>query len=236
MEDHRVEVNPSRLALVSSELGAANTPIAIDVIGDGIPNVVVETYSGGVHCCFSYFIFELGEHFRLINHIDAGDYPIWFRQHDNEPGLEIKLGDVNFLYWKTGFAGSPVPRVLLKYRNGRDRPDPKLMREPPMALATLKKLAEEIKTSDRWDKNEDAPLPPRLWAVMLDLIYSGNMGQTREFLEMSWPPSRQGKHQFADKFFNCQLRRSHYWPTIAILNGMPPSKPRPDCPPGPESG
>ena len=37
MEDHRVEVNPSRLALVSSELGAANTPIAIDVIGDGIP-------------------------------------------------------------------------------------------------------------------------------------------------------------------------------------------------------
>ena len=68
----------------------------------------------------------------------------------------------NFLYWKTGFAGSPVPRVLLKYRNGRDRPDPKLMREPPMALATLKKLAEEIKTSDRWDKNEDAPLPPRL--------------------------------------------------------------------------
>ena len=73
VEDHRVEVNPSRLALVSSELDAANTLIVIDVIGDGIPNVVVETYSGGVHCCFSYFKFELGEHFRLINRIDAGD-------------------------------------------------------------------------------------------------------------------------------------------------------------------
>ena len=227
--------------------------LGTDITGDGRPNVFVSTYSGGAHCCYAYLVLEVGEQFRVVNHLGTGDSLIRLRQIDGVPGLEIELWDDNFVYWKTVFAGSPMPRVVLKYSGGKYRVAPALMKAPSRSLHTLEGMARRVRESPWWKREplhsggntalagleSDRSLEryePELWDVMLDLIYTGNMPQARLFLDMAWPPGWAGKQDFAREFFTCQLRRSRYWPAVAFINGVPAAKPPADCPPGPESG
>ena len=41
-------------------------PPGKDINGDGIPDLVVEEFSGGAHCCSSYLIFSLGKEFKKL--------------------------------------------------------------------------------------------------------------------------------------------------------------------------
>src|SRR5713101_828578 len=50
----------------------------VDVNGDGIPDVVLEAYSGGAHCCWTYYIISLGSKpgmlLKLENNRDVSFY------------------------------------------------------------------------------------------------------------------------------------------------------------------
>ncbi len=94
-----------------------------------------------------------------------------------------------------------------------------------MAEPVLSARARRIREGSRWDWHESYPLDSRLWAVMLDLVYSGNAPQAREFLDLAWPPNRPGKDQFSDEFFKCKLRDSPYWPVVANMNGLLVARP-----------
>lgn len=227
-EDHRVQATDLNIGP-----DGPYDPIGVgeDVTGDGQPNLVVRLHSGGAHCCDTFLIIAVGARFRLINRLDTRDYGIVFRDLDDAPGFEIETLDATFAYWKAPFAGSPAPRVVLAYRDGKYRPAPDLMRRPSMAEPVLNTRAKRIRDGGRWDWHEMYSLDGRLWAVMLDLIYSGNAVQARAFLDMAWPLGRPDKNEFADELFRCQLRWSQYWPTIAAMNGLPPRDPEPvgDC-------
>ncbi len=203
--------------------------MGIDITGTGRPNAVISEYSGGAHCCYSNYIFELGEPFKVIE-IRSGDFPIIFRELDGRPGLEIEILDTNFLYWKTAFASSPAPRVILRYDGGAYRVAVDLMKDPPMNRRALLRHAKKIRSSTRWGRFEYYPFDESLWKIMLDLIYTGNAEQAREFVDLAWPPSIPGKREFLFDFFDCQLRRSDYWPAIAALNGLASKEPEKDCP------
>jgi hypothetical protein len=43
-----------------------------DITGDGEPDLVVSEYTGGAHCCFIVYIFEVGPHFRKVATRRAG--------------------------------------------------------------------------------------------------------------------------------------------------------------------
>ncbi len=229
-EDFRIQVNTSNLknnyqrnsTFPDIELGA-------DITGNGEPNVIVGTYSGGAHCCYGYMIFEAGKHFRLIDEIYSGDYPIGLLELDGTPGLEIIKNDGKFAYWKAPFASSPAPRVILKFDGSEYRINTALMRAPPMSEAIMKETAISVGQRANWDRSKMYPLNSDLWGVMLDLIYSGNADQAHDFLDMAWPSERGDKEEFAREFFGCILRESHYWPEIAVMNGLKPSKPVGNC-------
>lgn len=221
-EDHRV-----RAAGLNLGPERPYDPIGVgeDLTGDGQPNLVVELYSGGAHCCDTYLIFEIGDRFLLINRLGTGDYSMRFRDLDDTPGFEIETLDDTFAYWRAPFAGSPAPRVVLAYRDGAYRPAPDLMRRPPMPAPIRNTRARRIREGGGWDRDELYPLDSRLWAVMLDLVYSGNALQAREFLELAWPPNRPGKDLFSDEFFRCKLRHSLYWPVVANMNDLVAARP-----------
>ena len=200
-----------------------------DITGTGRPNAVISEYSGGAHCCYTNYIFELREPFKVIE-IHSDDFPIIFKELDGRPGLEIEILDTNFLYWKTAFASSPAPRVILRYDEGAYRVAADLMKGPLMSRRALLRHAKKIRNSTRWGRFEYYPFDESLWKIMLDLIYTGNAEQAREFVDLAWPPSIPGKREFLFDFFDCQLRRSDYWPAIAALNGLPPKEPGKDCP------
>lgn len=200
-----------------------------DITGTGEPNAVIYEYSGGAHCCYTNYIFELGQSFKVIE-IRSGDFPISFRELDGHPGLEIETLDTNFLYWKTAFASSPAPKVILRYDQDAYRIATDLMKGPPMSRRALLRHAKTIRNSTRWGRFEYYPFDENLWKIMLALIYTGNAEQAREFADLAWPTSFPGKYEFVTEFFECQLRRSAYWPGIAALNGLQSKKPARDCP------
>ncbi len=206
--------------------------LGVDITGTGQPNVVLSEYSGGAHCCTTNYIFELGEPFKVIK-IRSHDFPVSFKELDGRPGLEVIILETIFLYWKTSFASSPAPRVILRYDRGEYRIATDLMKRPAMSRGHLLQHAQKVRTSTRWGRYDYYPFDERLWKVMLDLIYTGNSKQALEFAGLAWPPSFPGKNKFVTELFQCQMRHSNYWKDIAAMNGLPPDPPIGDCP-GPQ--
>lgn len=203
--------------------------LGVDITGTGQPNVVLSEYSGGAHWCTTNYIFELGDPFKVIK-IRSHDFPVSFKELDGRPGLEIILLDTIFLFWKTGLPDSPTPKVILRYGQGGYRIATDLMKTPPMNRKEMLRHAKEIRTSTLWGRYECCPLDDRLLRVAVDLIYTGNAEQAREFADLAWPPSFPGKKEIVTELFQCQMRHSNYWKDIAAMNGLPPGPPIGDCP------
>ncbi|MBI4841251.1 MAG: hypothetical protein HY803_09310 [candidate division NC10 bacterium] len=201
------------------ELHETNTPkervsLGKDITGRGVPNMVISEWTGGAHCCYFVYAFEIGKRFRRLATLDAGDGPLDFEDLDRDGILEFLMRDWTFAYWKTCFACSPAPRVILRFRSAAYRMAPNLMRRPPPTPAELATRAKELWESGKW--KEELPSPD-VWSVMLDLIYTGNARQAWEFIEMAWRPGVPGKEDFL-KDFQVQLAKSRFWPDIKAMN------------------
>ncbi len=193
--------------------------IGNDVTGNGVPNLVVSSYSGGAHCCVSFEIFELGVEFRKVATLDVTDsYYSHFEKRPGENGLVFVTRDYNFAYWKTGFAQSPAPEIILRYCDGAYRLAVDLMRKPAPSDVTLLGYAGRIKSEPEWRSGKSAPL---LWDVMLSLIYNGNAESAWKLFDIAWPKNIFGKAEFLQDFKK-QLARSDYWEQVKLLNdGLP---------------
>jgi hypothetical protein len=58
-----------KLKTVQPALFGATT----DKTGDGTPDLAVSYYSGGAHCCFSMYFYELGDEVKPIKALNTGD-------------------------------------------------------------------------------------------------------------------------------------------------------------------
>lgn len=85
-----------------------DTVTCVDVTGDGKDELVVETFSGGTHCCFRTLIFSLHPTFRSVLQY-AGGNAGGFRLVHKAPGrLVVVLGDDGLAYFADlCFACSP---------------------------------------------------------------------------------------------------------------------------------
>ena len=178
-----------------------------DVTGNGVPDLVVSEYTGGAHCCFLAHVFELGREFRKVATLDARDGDLsHFEDLDGDGSLEFVTNDFTFAYWRTSFADSPAPRVVLKYRDGAYRVAPELMRRPAPAAAELERRGREVREAPQWRARR---MPSALWTTMLDLIYEGHAETAWAFLNSSWPRTEAEKEDFRREFLE-QLRKSPY--------------------------
>ena len=186
-----------------------------DITGDGKPNLVISEWTGGAHCCFLFYVFEIGHKFRHIQTINAYHSDLaCFKNLDNDLALEFSMSDWSFAYWRTCFANSPAPALILKYNGKSYEMAGTLMKKPGLAHTDLIKTAVAIRKLSDW--KEGRP-PVKLWAKMIDLIYTGNMNQVWKLFEMSWPVDINGKEDFI-KDFKTQLSSSPFWKNIQKLN------------------
>ena len=194
-----------------------NSLVAIgsDITADGRPNLVVSEWTGGAHCCYLFHVFEIGDRFRYIQTINAEHtYLADFANVDDDPALEFQMVDWTFAYWRTSFAGSPAPAVILKYNGQKYEMACDLMRKPRLAHDDLIQMTTDIRKLPYW-KSEQPPV--ELWARMLDLIYTGNMNQAWLLAERSWPVGIDGKEAFL-KDFRTRLTESPFWTDVQKLN------------------
>jgi hypothetical protein len=92
-----------------------------------------------------------------------------------------------FAYWRTSYADSPAPQVMLRYRDGIYRMAADLMRKPapaPTELSTRARQIQQGKWSEPCPGPPEYPCPPSgLWSTMLDLLYTGHAVLAWQFFD-----------------------------------------------------
>ncbi len=197
----------------------------LDKTGNGIPDVMINYYSGGAHCCAENFFIDLGDWANLVDEIRTGHVGMNAKGQNPKGGLFFETADNTFAYWGGSFAGSPFPDVILEFKNGKLRPNFDQMRKPAPSLAVLKRKAQAVrqKLSLEPYKGFDNPETviykeeflgePDFWGEMLDLIYTGHEDLAWQYLDLVWSPQKQGKSIFIEDF-KSQLNESDYWKMI----------------------
>ena len=185
-----------------------------DKTGDGAPDLAVNYFSGGAHCCFSMYFFELGDEFKIIPALNTGDANTVAIGKMPDGSLKLATGDATFAYWNTSFAGSPIPEVILSFRDGAFRADAKLMAKPAPPLAKLKANAaavnRKMSLAPYTGTTDDNTFDEAVWGEMLDLIYSGHEDLAYQYLDWAWNPRKKGREKFKSDF-QAQLAKSDFY-------------------------
>lgn len=187
----------------------------VDKTGDGIPDILVFVGSCGVNgrnCSTTTYFIDLEDTIRISE--PYGDLAAIGKNPKGGLIFELK---------HSVYFGSSV--VILEFRNGILRPNIELMKKPPPSLAVLKSKAQKFRPQlslkpYKGIDNEDSVLYKEgfdydsfFTDVMLDLIFSGNEDLAWQFLDLVWPPQKQGKALFI-RDFKKQLLESQYWQMI----------------------
>jgi len=205
---HMVEEPPG------SEYGVLPLGLGVDATGDGQPDFVLQSYSGGAHCCYYTLVLEREPEIAVLAEFDGANSPVVLENLDADPALEVRLYDWTFAYWKTSFADSPAPEVILELQDGVYVGAAVLMRRLPPDRGALEAEIKAMRTVLLKAKKPT----PQLWGRMLDYIYSGNAETAFKLLDGAWPEGLSGKASFVLQF-GAQLSFSPYWDTIAEMNG-----------------
>jgi hypothetical protein len=171
--------------------------------------LVISKWTGGAHCCFSLYLFELGREFRSIAHIDGGNFQPYLEDLDRDEIPEIRVTDDFLAYQFSSFADSATANVVLRYSDGAYRIAPELMiqGEPDSQV-----LNQKIQSWDTEFKNPESGRfpPPDYIQTITDLFFTGNGKAAIEVLHRAWPERVIGKDEFIEKYLH-QLNESNFY-------------------------
>ena len=118
-KDVRVSIVRGRRTWRSGKLGPS-TPWAIkarDLDGNGEPEVIVDFYTGGAHCCLFTRIFRhTPSRYTPLRHL-WGDPSYRLRDLQRDDSPELVSADDHFAYAFTSYAGSALPVQVWRYRS-----------------------------------------------------------------------------------------------------------------------
>lgn len=154
-----------------------------DVTGDGVPEHFVESYSGGAHCCSTFYVVNVALGEPAITRIDGSHSGCGVEDVDRDGVFEIVTADRSFAYWKVSYVESPAPRVVLTMRGGRLTMKVSAMRAPAPSDEALRQLLQDAKETAM----EGGTVV--FWGQMLDLLYSDNAASAWRLLELAVPNS-----------------------------------------------
>lgn len=207
-------------------------PLGTNLTGGTVPQVIVQEYSGGAHCCESVKIVELGTDLKVVDVPIGRDFFAYFRRQEGEAGWIAVGYDETYNYWHASFAETPAQQLLYRFSGSAWRLATDLMRRPAPSEEELKRKATEVRDSADWGRPiNDNPkgIPPRLWSEALKLAYSGNLDAAERFFDLAWRPDFRGKTTFRRQLFACRLRKSPVWPDLAAMNSRPALPPEGKC-------
>lgn len=176
-----------------------------DIDGNGVVDIVISEWTGAGHRDQRLHILELGTRLRHVATV-AGTHAATarFEDLDGDGRMELLTHDWTFANWRTSFADSPAPDVVLRFSKGAYRPAWSLMRRAaPDVAAAAAKLVDD----PAWAQNE---VPPALLATMLDWTYAGQGAAAEQLLAATWPVTNAEKRDAFWRSFQAQLVLSPY--------------------------
>jgi hypothetical protein len=192
-------------------------PNGADLTGEGRPDMIVTSWSGGAHCCYTHYVFELEPKFRLLAKIDDGDTDLaHFEKLDNNRGYSYVTSDI-WSYWPSSFASSVSHAVLLRWDGDKFRLDLEKMRKPPPTAQQWKAALKDVDDALKDGGDTRGALGVTLWDTVLDLVYTGHSDLAWKFVREANPEALKGDNPRLEEFC-IGLKGGPYWadlqPTI----------------------
>lgn len=184
-------------------------PDGTDLTGNGHPDMIVTSWSGGAHCCGAHYIFELEPRLRLIAKLDDGDTNIGHFEDLDQTNHFYYVTTEIWSYWPRDFASSVSHDVILKWDHGRFRLDLERMRRPAPTPEQWKDALSAVDDS----VDDRGSLGISLWDTVLDLIDTGHSELAWKFVAEANPKALKGNNASL-KDFCSMLSVSSYWPDI----------------------
>lgn len=180
-------------------------PVVVkDLNGDGVKDIVIQHWTRGVHCCYTYEIYSLDRNFRKLWHNDAGNghLEITFKPPG---GAILEVGENAFTYWRTGFAQSPMPPIKWVWNKSKGR--------FKIDLAVMKKPVDK----PLFDRIKAQPFDYETEKLFVELVYSGNRDAAMDLLSVVPEAER---NEFLNAFAS-QIKFSKHFAELAPLLGNP---------------
>jgi len=193
---------------------AVGAPVSEDVTNDGVVDLVITGYSGGAHCCTTFTLISLGDQPALLGTIDAPNGGVFERDPDTGEILFVSE-DATFNYWKTSYAASASPRLVLRWQDGQFRVSARHMRAPPPDPEALRAISVAAHAAEHREKGA---APPELFGPVIAMIYQGNPGPAWALMKDAWDPA-WGEHDAFRQELQDKLRSSPFWADIQALAG-----------------
>lgn len=192
-----------------------------DLTGDRIPDVIIQTFSGGAHCCFADFVLSLGTTFEVIDTLNSAGQ---WGDRDHDGLADVLVADLTLDYWKLPHSDSPMPTIVMEASANGFAPALDLTRKPEPTASEMLEAVRAIRDAGAWKfydlLPEDEFLPAsqaELHRRVVQLIYTGNAKIGLELIDATWPPVITGKDKYLLDLLEV-LRQSRYWPAIAEMN------------------
>lgn len=169
--------------ILIEEASAIHPLTGSDLNGDEIPEAVIETYSGGAHCCFGTQVYRLGDTPQLLYQKPESNATGQFEDLDEDGILEFITYDDIFAYQYCDYADSPFAKAILVYDPSAETYKPASPLFPDQYTEDILEhtaTAEEAQPGDygEWDKSTKCGVLP----MTLDYIYSGDLETARSEL------------------------------------------------------
>ncbi len=196
-----------------------------DVTGRGQPDMIVSLYTGGAHCCWIHYVFELEPEFKLLATLDDSDDGGARFERFKDGHYYYLTADWTFGYWPTCFACSPAALVTLRFVNDKKGGGfylamDKMQTPAPTAAEWNKELSAAQAAVNKGDADS---IGTTMWQSVLNLIYTGHSDLAWKFVDALGPKAQQSPlPSLAD--FCSVLKSSPYWPDLQpTLKDTPPA-------------
>ncbi len=171
-----------------------------DVNGDGKADLVLEGYSGGAHCCWTYWILSLGPAPRLAAKI-FNETGVGFKDLEGDGKLEIVTRDGAFDYFDgLSHAYAPMPTVVLRPQGQRlTDASAQFWKEYEQQISEARaNLNPELLRRFRSGAEKDAPFEDQrtkslVLQIVLANLYGGRAAEAWKALEEMWPADDQAR-------------------------------------------
>jgi len=168
-----------------------------DINGDGQPEAVLEGFSGGAHCCWTYWIVSFGARPGLLKQV-FNQTSIAFRE-TSDGHVDLTGGDGAFDYFDClSHSETVFPTVFLRLQ-GRELKDvgPEHWDDYANQIADVRRRtsAEEVrqfhdaKSQDEICEGSPRETLPKVLTVVFADLYGGRQEEAWKALDAMWPPA-----------------------------------------------
>jgi hypothetical protein len=183
-----------------------------DINGDKIDEIVIESYSGGAHCCFNTWIFAIKDSLEPLLKIDMCEFGDRIVDLNNDSIPEILTWDNAWASWRTANTQytAYIPLVIWSWDKDRYRVANIKFADYLISSNNL----DSYKTSSQGSsKQQEDFYEESLWGPLINNYYAGRADLADSLFNACWPAQDTMKLKIYQQFQQ-RLRWSKYWPQV----------------------